>query len=72
MWTYASAESASWWGNSQADRVLTSSFALGAEKQGLTARDLEEIAADWRAWGADSDAWFFVPHGEMIATTSTP
>ncbi len=67
-WTYATPEATAWWGSSQADRILNSSFADRAAQQGLTGDDLERIAADWRAWGADPDAWFFLPHGEIIAT----
>lgn len=70
-WTHATAETTAWWGNSQAERVLTSSFADRATQQGLTDEDLQRIAADWRAWAAHPDAWFFVPHGEIIATRPT-
>lgn len=71
-WTYATLETTTWWGNSQADRVLTSTFAQRAAEQGLTPGDLEQIAAGWRTWGQDPDAWFFLPHGEIIATKSQP
>ncbi|WP_040160016.1 methyltransferase domain-containing protein [Nigerium massiliense] len=66
-WTYATAESTAWWGRSQADRVLNSSFADRAEAHGVTRAELERIADGWRRWGDDPDAWFFLPHGEVIA-----
>ena len=68
-WTYATAETPSWWCNSQADRILTSNFASKASTQGITPGQLDGIATDWRNWGAHPDAWFFLPHGEVIATT---
>ena len=67
LWTYATPETTAWWGASQADRVLTSSFAERAAADGLDPADLAQIAEDWRAWGEDPDAWFFLPHGEVIA-----
>ncbi|HEX2856893.1 MAG TPA: methyltransferase domain-containing protein [Propionibacteriaceae bacterium] len=66
-WTYATTDETAWWGDSQADRVLTSNFAARAAEQGLPADRIAEIAADWRAWGRHPDAWFVVPHGEVIA-----
>ena len=69
-WTYASTEATAWWGESQADRVLTSNFAERAAEQGLSADRIARIAADWRAWGRHPDAWFVLPHGEVIAVTS--
>ncbi|GAA1397246.1 class I SAM-dependent methyltransferase [Luteococcus peritonei] len=67
-WTYATPEATSWWGNSQADRVLASSFADRAAGQGLTPEQIRSIADQWRQWGRHPDAWFFLPHGEIIAT----
>ncbi|MDO4259625.1 MAG: class I SAM-dependent methyltransferase [Actinomycetaceae bacterium] len=71
-WTYATPERTRQWGNSQADRVLHSSFARHALESGLQAADLERIAADWRSWGAHPDACFILPHGELLATPSIP
>ena len=69
-WTYAAPEATAWWGNTQADRVVHSTFSERARAQGLTAGDLQAMAHDWRAWGQDPDAWFFLPHGELIAVNS--
>ncbi|WP_144938402.1 methyltransferase domain-containing protein [Rothia kristinae] len=70
-WTYATPEATAWWGGSQADRVQHSNFTRRAADQGLSLDQIDHIAADWRAWGQDPDAWFFLPHGEIIATKRT-
>jgi SAM-dependent methyltransferase len=66
-WTYATEAERSWWGGLWADRTVKSSFAATATEGGhATAEYLERIAAGWRAWAADEDAWFLVPHGEIL------
>jgi ubiquinone/menaquinone biosynthesis C-methylase UbiE len=68
-WTYASAADTAWWGDSQAARVVRSSFAEQSVERGLaTGADLEEMAEAWRTWGADPDACFVMPHVELLAT----
>lgn len=67
-WTYATPETAAWWGNSQADRVRNSNFATQAAEQGLSSAQIEEIATAWEEWAQDSDAWFCVVNGELIAS----
>jgi hypothetical protein len=32
-----------------------------------TTEELGDLAAGWRAWGADPDAAFTVVHGELLA-----
>ncbi|MDO4919151.1 methyltransferase domain-containing protein [Kocuria sp.] len=66
-WTYADPESARWWGGSQAERVRTSSFAARAQEQGLSRAEVERIADVWQNWGNSPDAWFCMPHGEVVA-----
>lgn len=66
-WTYATGESTSWWGNSQADRVTGEVFGAQAAELGLTGADVAEMAAGWRSWAAEPDAWFVVPSGELLA-----
>lgn len=66
VWCYAGAD-AHWWGTSWADRVLTSTFAGRALAAGVDRHELDDIAAGWRAWADDPDAWFLVPHGEVLA-----
>lgn len=66
-WTYATADAARWWGNGQADRVRHSNFATQAATQGRTPQEIEDIARGWEEWGRSPDAWFTIPHGEVVA-----
>ncbi len=66
-WCYADSESTRWWGESQADRVLTPAFAARAGSQELLDADLHDMAQGWRAWGTNPDAFFVMIHGEMLA-----
>jgi hypothetical protein len=66
-WTYATPESTAWWANSQADRVIGEVFTAQAAEAGVSADEVAAMAAGWRSWGADPDAWFLVPHGELLA-----
>jgi ubiquinone/menaquinone biosynthesis C-methylase UbiE len=51
-----------------AERVPPSSLADRALECGLATRsDLESIAAAWRAWGRDPDAFFCFSHVEVVA-----
>jgi len=51
-----------------AERVLRSSLADRALECGIATRsDLEGIAAAWRAWGRDPDAFFCFSHTEVVA-----
>ena len=67
-WTFADAESRSWWGGLWADRVLLSGFAEQAIAYGLsTPEELSAISAAWRRWAVHPDGFFVVVHGEVIA-----
>ncbi|WP_210424378.1 class I SAM-dependent methyltransferase [Gephyromycinifex aptenodytis] len=70
-WTYATTDSTRWWGNSQAERVRNSTFTRRAADLGLTAEQIEQIAVSWQEWGQDPQAWFFLPHGELLASPSS-
>ncbi|WP_392673947.1 methyltransferase domain-containing protein [Streptomyces sp. LN785] len=66
-WCYATPESRAWWSGLWADRTVSSGYAKLAVDGGHTASgQLEEIAAAWRTWGEHDDAWFMVPHGEVL------
>lgn len=67
VWTYADPESCRWWGNSQADRVSGAVFREQAREQGLTDGEVTAMAQAWRDWTAEEDAWFALPHGELLA-----
>ncbi len=70
-WTYASDTERAWWGDLWAERVVASAFAASAVAGGhATPADLERIADGWRAWAADSDGWFVIPNGEILARVS--
>lgn len=67
-WTYADPGSCTWWGSLWADRCELSSFGAQAIEYGLsTKQDLREMAAAFRAWSKKPDAFFMVPHGEVLA-----
>ncbi|MBG6238520.1 SAM-dependent methyltransferase [Mycetocola sp. CAN_C7] len=67
VWTYATAAECMWWGNGQADRVAGEMFVRQAVEQGIDSVGVQAIAGGWRAWGQDPDAWFLIPHGEILA-----
>ncbi|MBK5288394.1 MAG: methyltransferase domain-containing protein [Acidimicrobiia bacterium] len=67
-WTFADPESREWWGGLWADRVEQSSFATQAVEYGLSDdAELATIAAAWRSWAEQPDAWYAVLHGEILA-----
>jgi ubiquinone/menaquinone biosynthesis C-methylase UbiE len=66
-WCYNSDEEIKWWSGLWAERTVASAFAKTAVDNGLaTAASLEEVAAVWRRWGEQEDAWFSVLCGEVI------
>ncbi|MEV6352272.1 methyltransferase domain-containing protein [Streptomyces hydrogenans] len=66
-WCFATPDERAWWSGLWADRTTASSYAgLAVEGGHATRAELEEISAAWRGWGAEEDAWFMVPHGEIL------
>jgi hypothetical protein len=66
-WCYATPDDRSWWGGLWAERVTQSNFADQAVRLGLASRDdLDGLAAAWRRWASSDDAWFLIPHGEIL------
>ncbi|MFJ9428165.1 methyltransferase domain-containing protein [Streptomyces sp. NPDC101490] len=66
-WCFATPEERSWWSGLWADRTTGSVYADLAVSGGhTTAGALESIADAWREWGTREDAWFLVPHGEVL------
>ncbi|KAM4060532.1 methyltransferase [Hirsutella rhossiliensis] len=66
-WCFRSPDEIAWWSGLWAERTVASAFAQTAVDAGLaTEADLERVAAAWRRWGDDEDAWFTVVHGEVI------
>ena len=69
VWCFAAPEDRQWWGDTWAERISASPLAERAVELGAATRaELEECAADWRAWIAHPDACFYVVHGEAIGT----
>jgi len=67
-WTFADAVSCAWWGGLWADRCELSAITEQAITYGLSTRDeLAAMAAAFRAWARKPDAYFMVPHGEIVA-----
>ena len=68
LWIFADPETRTWWGDSWAERVEKSSFATQVVDYGFAGREeLAPIAESWRTWARDSNGFFAVPHGEVIA-----
>ncbi|EAW12018.1 putative ubiE/COQ5 methyltransferase [Aspergillus clavatus NRRL 1] len=66
-WCYATKAEVEWWSGLWAERTVASAFAATAkENAGVGEAELEEIAAAWRRWGSEEDAWFSVVSGEVI------
>ena len=56
------------WGDTYAERTLRSNIAARALELGIAARsELEQIAAAWRDWGRDPDAYFCFSQTEAVA-----
>ena len=52
---------------SWAERLTDSPFGERAVEHGLATReDLERLAGAWRRWADSEDAWFLIPHGEIL------
>ena len=72
-WCFATPEDRSWWATTWAERVLASSLGEQLVAAGLCEpAELRGIAQAWRSWADDPDAWFAVPHGEIIGWVDAP
>lgn len=66
-WTFADTDEIAWWSGLWADRTLASAYADRATEGGLaTVEQLRAVSEAWREWGRREDAWFTVPHGEIL------
>ena len=68
VWCYSTPEEVATWGNGWADRILTSALAGQLLADGIEQSELDAISQAWRRWAAHPDAWFLIPHGEILAT----
>ncbi len=67
-WCFATRDDRAWWGGSWSDRATKSTFADQALAHGIASlADLERIAAAWRRWATEPDAWLAILHGEILA-----
>jgi len=66
-WCAATPEVRDWWADLWAERTTASAFGERAIELGLSdAGELEQIAAGWRRWSAEPDAWLVMIHGEIL------
>jgi SAM-dependent methyltransferase len=67
VWCFTTPEERAWWSGLWAERTLAETYARRAVDGGhATAAELARIAAAWRDWGRQEDAWFAVLHGELL------
>lgn len=67
-WCFASADERAWWAGTWAQRVTESAMAEQALAAGIsTPAELADLAAGWRAWAQEPDAWFAVLNAEIVA-----
>ncbi|MGW6461904.1 methyltransferase domain-containing protein [Streptomyces sp. NPDC055078] len=67
IWSFASPEERAWWSRLWADRTTGSGYAdLAVDGGHATAEQLAAAADGWLEWGGHDDAWFIVPHGEIM------
>jgi ubiquinone/menaquinone biosynthesis C-methylase UbiE len=68
VWCFADPEDRAWWSETWADRISDSVLSARTIELGLADQaELDDLAEGWRTWAAHPDAWFIVPHGEVIA-----
>jgi SAM-dependent methyltransferase len=66
-WCFATPEERAWWSGLWAERTTASVYAgLAVDGGHATAEQLTAAADAWREWGEKDDAWFMVPHGEVL------
>ena len=66
-WCYTGPQDRTWWGTSWAQRLTESPFGDRAVEHGLATReDLARLASAWLRWADSGDAWFLIPHGEIL------
>lgn len=67
-WTFATPETREWWGGLWAERIQKSTFSEQVLSLGLADQQkLDELSQAFRHWARQSDGFFLVPHGEILA-----
>lgn len=70
-WCFATPDERAWWSALWADRTTESVYAkLAVDGGHATQGVLTGISEAWREWGRQDDAWFMVPHGEILCRVS--
>ncbi|WP_329113951.1 methyltransferase domain-containing protein [Streptomyces sp. NBC_01353] len=70
-WCFATPDERAWWSGLWADRTTESVYAKLAVDGGHTTPDvLADVSEAWLEWGRQEDAWFMVPHGEILCRVS--
>ncbi|MEU9859702.1 methyltransferase domain-containing protein [Streptomyces sp. NPDC047971] len=70
-WCFATPDERAWWSGLWADRTTESVYArLAVDGGHATPGALTGISEAWREWGRQDDAWFMVPHGEILCRVS--
>jgi SAM-dependent methyltransferase len=68
-WCFATPGDRDWWADLWADRITRSRVADQALAEGhATRNELGAIAAAFRRWAVDPDAWWAMIHGEILCT----
>jgi SAM-dependent methyltransferase len=66
-WCFATDDERAQWSSTWAERITESTLASRAVELGLaTEEDLDAIASAWHQWGAATDGWFAMVHGEIL------
>jgi SAM-dependent methyltransferase len=67
VWCFATPDDRAWWGGLWAERIVNSAIGRQAVTDGLASeQDLREMSDGWRRWAEHPDAWYAVPHGEIL------
>jgi SAM-dependent methyltransferase len=68
VWCFSSDEDRDWWGTTWSQRALLSQYAKDAVDGGLaTEADLQRISEAWLTYVRQSNGWYAMPHGEIVA-----
>ncbi|MEH1016004.1 methyltransferase domain-containing protein [Micromonospora sp. CPCC 206060] len=65
-WHFTSAADRRWWAETQAERVTRAALGRTFLADGADEDDLHRIAEGWLRWAEHPDAWFTVPHHEIL------
>ena len=67
-WTFSTPDTRQWWGGLWAERIQKSTFSEQVLEHELGTQDLlDGLSEAFRRWAEQSDGFFLVPHGEIIA-----